>query len=59
MAKRREPIKIIVHKPSDEVVSKLMARAFAQIIDDRIQALPEEMRVPTYDAIIESLEKPV
>ncbi|MGE5631597.1 MAG: hypothetical protein ACM3TR_10945 [Caulobacteraceae bacterium] len=54
---KRQPIKVIVHKPSDEEVSKLVARAFAQIIDDRIQALPEEMRVPTYDAIIESLKK--
>jgi len=56
---KREPLKVIVHKPSDEVVRKLVAKAFAQIIDDRIQKLPEDMRVPTYDAIIESLEKPV
>lgn len=56
---KREPLKVIVHKPSDEVIRKLVAKAFAQIIDDRIQKLPEEMRLPTYDAIIESLEKSV
>lgn len=53
---KREPLKVIVHKPSDEVVSKLMAKAFAQIIDDRIQKLPEEMRLPTYDAIIKAVD---
>lgn len=56
---KREPLKVIVHKPSDEVVSRLMAKAFAQIIEDRIMKLPEEMRIPTYDAILNSLEKPV
>lgn len=59
MAAKKQPLKVIVHKPSDEVVRKLMAEAFAQIIDDRIQKLPEEMRIPTYDAIIKSLEKTV
>lgn len=56
---KREPLKVIVHKPSDEVVRKLVAKAFAQIIDDRIQKLPEEMRLPTYDAIIASLEQSI
>lgn len=53
---KREPLKVIVHKPSDEVVRKLMAKAFAQIIDDRIQKLPEEMRLATYDAIIKAVD---
>lgn len=53
---KREPLKVIVHKPSDEEVGKLMARAFAQLIDDRIQKLPEEMRIPTYDAIIKAVD---
>ena len=56
---KRQPLKVIVHKPSDEVVRRLMAKAFAQVIEDRILKLPEEMRIPTYDAILESLEKPI
>lgn len=56
MLARKQTLKVVVHKPSDEVVRKLMAKAFAQIIDDRIQKLPEEMRLPTYDAIIKAVD---
>jgi len=54
---KREPLKVIVHKPSDEEIKKLTGKAFAQIIIDRIEKLPEEHRLANYDAILEVVEK--
>ncbi|MBB6217150.1 hypothetical protein HNQ80_003256 [Anaerosolibacter carboniphilus] len=50
-------IEVIVNKPNDEVVGKLMAKAWADIIESRINQLPQAQRLAAYDLIIEKLKK--
>jgi hypothetical protein len=50
-------IEVVVNKPSDEVVGKLMAKAWADIIESRINQLPQEQRLAAYDMVMGELKK--